>query len=243
MLFQISAVVGVAIKNDAIAVFPEWKYGKYFKSKLNTSPYINPTHHYHEQGFNYKLVHLDASLQELVGAENEIYNLHGYYQSSKYWDHCESEIKKTLQFKDVLLRKPTYSHAETCAVHVRRGDYVGNDYYAQLGMDYYASAIACIKDNSLTNKFLIFSDDIEWCKKHFLGDEFYFSEGKSDIEDLAYMSSCDHLIMANSSFSYWAGVLNFSNSKVVVAPKKDNWFGTKANLNVNDLYLDKWILI
>ena len=54
----------------------------------------------------------------------------------------------------------------------------------------------------------------------------------SDIEELYVMSHCDNLILANSSFSWWAAYLSTKDNKIVVAPVVDFW--------KEDFYLPNW---
>lgn len=90
------------------------------------------------------------------------------------------------------------------AIHVRRGDYVNNSFYVDLmKTDYYESAIALFPGE----KFLVFSDDIEWCKQQPLFAECEFSEGNDEIVDFNLMAGCKSIICANSSYSLWAGIL------------------------------------
>jgi hypothetical protein len=76
---------------------------------------------------------------------------------------------------------------------------------------------------------LIFSDDIQWCKNHFIGNEFTFIEGFEDWEDLILMSLCDANIITNSTFSWWARWLS-KNNEMTVAPNK--WFNYNSNENI-----------
>ena len=62
---------------------------------------------------------------------------------------------------------------------------------------------------------------------------------KSDLVDMAIMSMCDHNIIANSSFSWWAAWLNKNPDKQVVAPNK--WFGKAyKNHDFKDLLPETW---
>ena len=92
-------------------------------------------------------------------------------------------------------------------------------------------------------KFLIFSDDILWCKKHFIGNQYEFSEGNSPSIDLAIMARCSNNIIANSSFSWWGAYLNMQRGCKVIAPA--TWFGSKLSPTHNtcDLLPPKWIKI
>ncbi|NOG84199.1 MAG: hypothetical protein D8M57_20025 [Candidatus Scalindua sp. AMX11] len=71
-------------------------------------------------------------------------------------------------------------------------------------------------------KFLIFSDDISWCKNNFKEDKIFFAENNLQIEDLFLMSKCHHNIISNSSYSWWGSFFNYNLDKIVIAPYR--WF-------------------
>ncbi len=242
-LFQLSATVATAKKYNYTPTLPEWEYNKYLLNPLPTS-IITPTHFYREPYFNYTEIDLNESLTQ-IDTEDKAYNLEGFFQSEKYFADYKKEIRELFApnyaMKAFVWKK--IGAANVCSIHVRRGDYVGNNYYHQLDMNYYERAIWYIKEHAPVDCFLIFSDDIPWCKSQFIGDEFVFSEGNSDIEDLYLMSYCRNNIIANSSFSWWGSWLNMDPDKIVVAPTKDKWFGKSAGLNVYDLYLKNWITL
>ncbi len=110
-------------------------------------------------------------------------------------------------------------------IHVRRGDYVGNSFYCQLwDIDYYEKAIALFPAHK---KFLVFSDDLKWCKEKFKDEKFQVIEGGTELEDFNMLASCESQICANSSFSIWAAYLNQHWGKTVVAPSNERWFTDK----------------
>ena len=85
--------------------------------------------------------------------------------------------------------------------------------------------------------FVIFSDDINWCKEYFGESErIYYIDKNIDFVDMCMMSLCDHNIIANSTFSWWGAWL--SNSEDVIAPT--NWFGSEAGLDDKDLVPERW---
>lgn len=95
------------------------------------------------------------------------------------------------------------------AIHVRRGDYVNNPFYVDLmETPYYEDAMELFPGE----KFLVFSDDIEWCKKQDIFKDCEFSGG-DELTDFNRMAGCKGIIMANSSYSWWAAYL--SNAKVI----------------------------
>jgi hypothetical protein len=73
-------------------------------------------------------------------------------------------------------------------------------------------------------KFLIFSDDIDWCRENFNSDQFHVVDSGSPYADLRLITMCNHHINANSSFSWWGSWLNRKENKRVICPS--NWFGS-----------------
>ena len=126
-------------------------------------------------------------------------------------------------------------------MHIRRGDYVlYPDHHPTCDLDYYKNSIELIKKQSNNKKkILIFSDDKQWCKNTFLGDEYIISENTNPYIDLYMMTLCDYHIIANSSFSWWGAWL--AKSKKTIAPSK--WFGRLINKNTSDVYCNGWEII
>lgn len=135
-----------------------------------------------------------------------------YLQDPKYFDKYRDEINQ--MFGEGIVSN------ERIAIHIRRGDYIGNSFYVDLlATDYYHEATKQFPNE----KFLIFSDDIEWCKKYIFPIDINidFFEGKSVDEDLKLMAGCKGIIMANSSLSWWGAYLGDKDKKVIY-PK--SWF-------------------
>jgi hypothetical protein len=221
-LFQIATTVALALRNDDQYVFPIWSEENNFNLWDCYSNKIESKNIHIEPYFHYSPIKYRPDL-----------NLQGFYQSEKYFDDCKDIIHNLLTPRIGFAIK-----YDTTAIHVRRGDYLNlKKEYAQLDLEYYAKAIKETK----TSKYLVFSDDISWCKENFKGEQYEFSEGKSPVEDLALMLACENQIIANSSFSWWGAYLNKNPSKIVVAPK--NWFGPALNHDTKDLIPESWLKI
>lgn len=137
-------------------------------------------------------------------------NIDFFYQDPKFFSGCEEDIR--------LLFGQNIYHVDMVAIHLRRGDYVNNPFYEDLSSsDYYERAMKLFP----FEKFLVFSDDIEYAKTYFVGKQFEFSENKNEVDDLNLMAGCKAIIMSNSSFAWWGAYLGDKN-KTVIAPK--NWY-------------------
>lgn len=227
-LFQKAAAIGYAKKLG-------------FEYKLSTVPPRGAIT-IREEGHQY---------QELPSGFINIYFnlvLDGYWQSERYFAHCREEVLKAFGYNWM----PVFP--ETCAIHVRRGDYLKYpDKHPVVTKEFLIQAIHRVLGLAEVERFMFFSDDIEWCKKFVRFElpqklydayDWFFSEGRTGREDLELMSSCQHQIISNSTFSWWGAWLNQNPDKVVVSPSKYNWFGPgNAHLCTDDIIPDSWIQI
>lgn len=177
--------------------------------------------------------------------EPEVFNIadntaiEGYFQSYKYFEDYKDEILKEFTFKFDILNKCSIEigkYTNPVAIHVRRGDYVNHPGFWNITPEYLQESLNYFNDDDYT--FLIFSDDIEWCKQVF-PNGVIFIEGNNQFEDLCLMSLCHHNIISNSSYSWWGAYLNKNENKRIIAPQ--NWFTDPKPLN--DLYPNNWVII
>jgi hypothetical protein len=177
---------------------------------------------------------LNCQIGEIEG-DNIV--IDGYFQSCSYLIEYEKEIIKEFTFKQHMLNKcklELNKYINPVSIHVRRGDYVNHPNYWTVTPEYISEALQHFADQEYT--FLVFSDDIEWCKQVF-PEGVIFVEGNNQFEDLCMMSLCDHNIIANSSYSWWAAFLNQNPNKKIIAPK--NW----SNNTTENLIPNKWTVI
>lgn len=221
-LFQIATTINFALTHNEEYLFPPWEYSNDFNLYDCFSDNISVVETFQEKHFHYSPITYKPNI-----------NLQGFFQSEEYFKESQGIIQQLLTPK--IGHGIKYDHA---AIHVRRGDYLSlSKEYVQLDMDYYQKAMQLVGSTN----YIVFSDDIAWCKQNFHGDNITFSENKTAVEDLALMLSCEHIIIANSSFSWWGAYLNKNPSKIVVAPEK--WFGSGLPHNTKDLLPKTWIQI
>jgi hypothetical protein len=173
------------------------------------------------ESFNY--------MSEINDAKSGTY-LKGYWQNFRYFNNIQEELYTELNAKRPLSMSgerflTDIKRSESVSIHVRRGDYVEDETVASIHglctMDYYKSCILYIQKYVDKPVFFVFSDDIAWCKENFkfLTGVIFVENTESGIEDLQLMKLAKHNIIANSSFSWWAGWLNENSNKIVIAPK------------------------
>ena len=172
----------------------------------------------------------------------------GYWQSPLYFFDLEGEIKKMFTFsipqnenKQIALKM---QQVNSVCIHVRRGDYVNaKSFMGICDITYYEQAISFIKKKNDQPTFFIFSNDMNWCEENIrplLGAfefEFVSHNSKSDSYwDMYLMTCCKNMIIANSSFSWWAAYLNITDNPLVIAP--DKWVNRNYKI---DIHLENWV--
>lgn len=165
------------------------------------------------------------------------------WQSYRYFDQYRDDIIRQFQpnfdFSPEAseLRNDIRNDDKSVAIHVRRGDYIQVN--GCISAEYYKQAISEMLQRVPGARFYFFSDDIPWVKENFANIEnaVFVNNDKtiSDLEEFFIMSSANHQIIANSTYSWWAAYLNQNLSKIVYAPEVANWKG--------DFYPPEWNLI
>lgn len=227
-MFQYAALVGVSIKTgfDYGVDISKCNLGEIFE--LDIKPFKGNIENQYKEPYFY--------FCENVFSIQDNTDILGYFQSYKYFEHCYREILKQFLFKKKYQIKIEQYGTDFTSIHVRRGDYVGTGRYYNCDINYYNKACKVIGDS----RYIIFSDNIPWCKNNFKDSKFEIMEDLNIYESFCLMAKARNNIIANSSFSWWASYLNQNPEKKIVAPTK--WFD-KLQRNAKDLYMSNWILV
>ncbi len=258
---QTASAIGIAVKNNMPYAFHMGKYLPNFKGvfpaktlgQLSEIAFTDIT----EKHFHYEDITLNPEGN---------YNLWGYFQSYKYFAHCEPLIRALFAFNSTIQRQAgdclaeikksiPEQGAEIIAMHYRLGDYLAmkNVYTCLSDTEYYAQAIE--QFDPARTVFLIFSDNVPQAMQHAsvlatqTGRKFYYlQDSLSAAVEMAIMGLCDGCITANSTFSWlgaWLG--NPHKTKQVLAPAKNRWFGPDyagnwpgQELVVDDIIPEYW---
>lgn len=153
--------------------------------------------------------------------------LDGLWQSELYFKDIEAIIRKDIQLIDAQVIRNRASalglaQAGSVSIHVRWFDMGENDSSYNLNERYYENAISLMFAQNPNSRLYVFSDqpartrELGWVKKY--RPELVVSQG-SELTDFGLMSSCQHHIIANSTFSWWAAWLSCDIRKLVIAPQ------------------------
>lgn len=227
-------------------------YASSVYSKLNFEQSMNYDYLLHEYSWHYNPV-IDELRSHIRGGTRVC--LEGHYQSDKYFMGLSSNVRNLFTpeggFKQWLLANTDMAvHMPElfeeghgyCFIGVRRGDYMKQaDFHNPCGMTYYTKAIGMLP----AQRYYIASDDIEWCKKKFIGPQYRFFEIgiSNDIVQLALMTLFQKYIMSNSTYYWWGSFLSSETDIQVIAP--DKWiFGPHAERSTYDsIYRDDMLVI
>ncbi|MBQ7209012.1 MAG: alpha-1,2-fucosyltransferase [Lentisphaeria bacterium] len=191
-------------------------------------------------------------LPDVFQAGKDLY-YEGYWQNQDYFSEIADRVRSVYRFPDFTddrnreaYRDITEAGNSVC-IHVRRGDYLASPMYRGICDEhYYAEAVKMICRRYEAPRFYIFSDDQDWCRSFFPtlcspnGDITFvdWNSGQNSFRDMQLMSAAACMVIANSSFSWWAAWLNARPGKVVIAPRR--WLN---NAPENDRQLPSWELV
>lgn len=175
--------------------------------------------------------------------------LFGYWQSENYFKTLKNELISELKFQNISEKSQIMARKmrkeNSIAIHVRRGDYLKTTQYMNLSeTSYYNRAIDYINEHITNPQYYVFSDEIDWCKKNMKLPQdkttyVDFNTGTRSYEDMYLISCSKNAILANSSFSWWAGYLGKHDIVIRPSKYKVNWSKEQDDM----LYPVEWIKI
>ena len=231
---------------------------KYFENSLVDNPQsqIEESDIYHEPQFAYSPIPSEPSNKEQIV-------LFGFFQSEKYFKEHYNTIAEKMELSKQLLDAKTENinlfKKKTIAIHFRIGDYLylqGNHPIKK--PEYFIYALKNL-ENELKKKgeniqdydILYFSQkqDFHTVEEfiriftYIFNEKLNFVKVPDDIPDwkqLLIMANCNHFIIANSTFSWFAAYFCEHIDKIVYYPKV--WFGTNLQQthDTKDLFPSGW---
>jgi hypothetical protein len=188
--------------------------------------------------------------------------LKGYYQSHKYFEKYDTEIRELFSLSQDLKDFASnhfkslgiYTNDVIVGIHIRRNMTQPVSYYNE-------SKKQMIKKLGYKPRFIYFCEDSQWVKELLnLTPRDIVINGFKDYEEFALLQRCHHFIICNSSFSWWAAYLSDTfqdyiqipnnvilneldvREKVVISPSE--WLDKKTNIkNWDTIYPSNWNII
>ena len=211
---------------------------------------------------NLKFNNYNEEIMNCYIFSNNVFNLHGninyngYFQSYKYFNNIKEILQDefTIINKSIIEKsnniianiKKNFENMELVALHVRGGDkLIRNDVWWNITEEYLIESLKYFNNNVV---FIIFNTNVS----EYINNMIYNNIPKNKrviiqndvLTDFNILKSCDHYILTNSSFGWWAAYLSDINkSKIVIHP---NYIFTNKNdprNNITDYIPDNWIII
>ncbi|MBC7888539.1 MAG: alpha-1,2-fucosyltransferase [Ferruginibacter sp.] len=202
----------------------------------------------------YTKIHIINSRQfnNEIYQNKKIFYIDGVFGAVSDYAQINSEIKTLFiphpQYKNLLPKiNQLINKSNSVAVHIRRTDYLDrNSGHEVLSIAYYKEAMNFINEKAAEPTFYFFGDDEGWIRDNFisLNDQkkifINFKDTPASLFDFFAIATCNHVIISNSTFAWWAAYLNEYKSKIIIAPGK--WLRNQE-LNLNESYPNDWHVI
>jgi hypothetical protein len=201
------------------------------KIKLLTETF-EPTHVINEPSLIFSTIP-DDTVRNIVSTNKDIKILiNGYFQSDLYFRDIEHDIRNLFTveggfIKAIQTMSPSFFETypellesnDFCFIGVRRGDYIEySNFHNPCGMNFYNQGI----DITKKQRYYIISDDLEWCRKKFIGPQFYFIDETDDLLKFYIITLFKNYIISNSTFYWWGSYLSIYKNPSIIVP--DKWF-------------------
>ncbi|SFB11975.1 alpha-1,2-fucosyltransferase [Selenomonas ruminantium] len=155
---------------------------------------------------------------------------HGYWLTDIFYENNKDDIRNRLVFPAITDEINSWgankiaAASEPTAIHIRRGDMAKLGWSAE--PEYFADMISRFDKAHNVSLYLLFSDDISWCREsaealglNEIADRLVIvdhNHGANSWRDLQLMTMCKHRLSDRSSFSLLAGIL-------CEIPGKEDW--------------------
>lgn len=257
-IFQYVVTRSIAFKKNFDYGFTRYIYGDYYNGQsqmdfLNLDygkPVENITNEYHEKIDS--IMHIDKVNIHRYHDFKDLQDnskLVGCWQTERYFYNIKDKVKEWVTIKDEYINQYTNRLQEanivlddnTCIINVRGGEYKGIGSLL-LHPTYWNNAVNQMLMINPNMKFIVISDDPEYCRRLFPNFPcIHFDIGM----DYYIINQAKWLILSNSSFAYFPAWLN-QYCHMVIAPKywsrhnvSDGYWGNSCIFTQGWKYLNR----
>ncbi len=191
-----------------------------------------------EKNFDFNDEYLNLNFLNIKNCLFKCVNYNGYFQSYKYFDDIYEDICRIFTFNNDIKEKSEkflnsikfISDKPIVSIHIRRGDLSNfNGFGPPITKNFINNSIEYLKNKIIDFNILVLTDDLKWAKDNLVDvmnkknyDFNIFYSNNDDSVDLCLLTLSDHLIISNSSFSWWGAYLNKNPQKIVVSKSLKN---------------------
>lgn len=154
--------------------------------------------------------------------KHELPLIDGYFQHEDFLNDPSLDLRSLLAIDVNRIEHSIIDTAprlnKSIGLHVRRSDY---GHHGLASKAYYRNAIKRIRDEAGPLEVFVCTDEYNYSKFIFRDlKDVYISKGdpSDPINDLYILSQCKHLILSNSTFSFWGYFLNTIKNRSVFFP-------------------------
>jgi hypothetical protein len=237
ILFQIASLLNYAYKNNSTLYVP--CLNTYFRleelNKKDTIFRLINTDNINE--YNELNIINTFSISDFYIFNQSFYNnIHfkGHFENFQNFDDNKSIILNYFRpneedKKYIFDKYPIVKDSNISSIHVRMGPDIKHCYAADtinIIENTYFELIDHMIENKKVNKFMVLTNDIEYCKNIFNSNykykniEFFYSNETIDFIDIWIISLIKNNIISFSTFSLWGSYLNENEDKYIVGSGK-----------------------
>lgn len=179
------------------------------------------------------------SIRDILAMEKDVF-LDGYWANEGYLAaHRSIEfldfLRPEIVDNDLIQLGQQIRDSHTIGVHVRRHEY-GHHGLARLS--YYLNAIEDIRRHSPQSRIMVFTDEPNFARFVFKDVPNLVVVNPNLLEpkrDFFMLSCCEHFILSNSTFSFWAARLGMAKSSKIFFPHPYCVFNEMELFSAQDL--------